>query len=90
MASQITGVSIVCASVGSGADQRKTAQKASNAKMFPFDDVIMYDAAENVSCHNVVMESLPNSQSSVQIAAIALQRVAEQEVRSGYVKEGVY
>ena len=53
MASQITGVSIVCPTVRSGTDQRKhqssaslafvpTQHKAaSNAEMFPFDDVIM-------------------------------------------------
>ena len=61
MVSQITGVSIVCWTVGSGADHRKhqelpvaglcagnspvtgefPAQKASNAEMFLFDDVIM-------------------------------------------------
>ena len=60
MASQITSLTIVCATVYSGVDQRKhqssaslvfvrgsqvtgefPAQKASNAEMFPFDDVIM-------------------------------------------------
>ena len=53
MASQITGVSIVCSTVGSGGDQRKYQSSASLAfvdsphkrpvtrKMFPFDDVIM-------------------------------------------------
>ena len=61
MAFQITGVSIVCTTVCSGADQMKTSkpcvtglcernppvtggfpsQRASNAKMFVFDDVIM-------------------------------------------------
>ena len=59
MASQITGVSIVCSTFGYGTDQRKhkssasldfvwwpvtgefPAQEASNAEMFPFDDVIM-------------------------------------------------
>ena len=55
MASQITGISIVCSSVCSGADQRNLkspvslafvrgifpSQKASDAEMLPFDDVIM-------------------------------------------------
>ena len=56
MASQITGVSIVCLTASSGADQRKHQSSASLAfvrgihrwpegpvtqKMFPFDDVIM-------------------------------------------------
>ena len=61
MASQVTSVSIVCSTVGSGADQRNhqnsaslafvwgihrwrwipPPQKAKNAEMFPFDDVIM-------------------------------------------------
>ena len=55
MASQITRLTIVHSAVYSGADQRKhqnsaslafvpgefSAQKASNAKMFPFNDVIM-------------------------------------------------
>ena len=60
MASQTTGVSIVCWHFYSGVDQRKyessaalafargihrwpVAQRASNAKMLPFDDVIMND-----------------------------------------------
>ena len=52
MASQITSLTIVNSIVYSGADQRKhqssaslagefPAQLASNAEMFPFDDVIM-------------------------------------------------
>ena len=47
MASQITGVCIVCLTVGSGAVQRTSKltgdfpQKAGTRKMFPFDDVIM-------------------------------------------------
>ena len=56
MTPQISGVLIVCSTVGSGADQRKTSklrviglfvgsefpvQRASNAEMFPFADVIM-------------------------------------------------
>ena len=48
MASQITGIPFVCSTVYSGADQRKyqnstggfPAQRASNAKMSPFHDVI--------------------------------------------------
>ena len=45
--SQITSLTIVYPTVYSGADQRKhrtgefPAQMASNAEMFPFDDVIM-------------------------------------------------
>ena len=38
IASQITSLTIVYSTVYSGADQRKM---ASNAEMFPFDDVIM-------------------------------------------------
>ena len=38
MASQITGVSIVCPTVCSGADERENQNFAS---LFPFDDVIM-------------------------------------------------
>ena len=54
MASQITSLAVVCSSIYSGADQRKhrvtglcevtgelSAQRASDADMFPFDDVIM-------------------------------------------------
>ena len=47
MATQITGVSIVCSTVCSGADQRKyltsefPAQRASNAENVSFDGVIM-------------------------------------------------
>ena len=47
MASQITGVSIVCSAVCSGADQGKYHGSASLAfvreiHQFPFDDVIMH------------------------------------------------
>ena len=55
MASQITGVSVVCSTVFSGVDQRKHQSSASLAfvggfphkgpvtrKMFPFDDAIVY------------------------------------------------
>ena len=51
MASRIAGVSTVYSTVCSGADQRKqqnsaslasSSQRASNAKMFPYDDVIMH------------------------------------------------
>ena len=52
MATPITSVSVVCSNVGSDTDQRKhqsssslagefPTQKASNAEMFPFHDVIM-------------------------------------------------
>ena len=52
MAYQITGISIICSTVGSGADQGKHQSSASLAfvrgihrkkasKKFPFDDVIM-------------------------------------------------
>ena len=48
MASQITGVSIVCSAVSSGADQRKHQSSASLAFVwgihrFSFDDVIMFE-----------------------------------------------
>ena len=47
MASQITGVSIICSAVCSGADQGKYHGSASLAfvreiHQFPFDDVIMH------------------------------------------------
>ena len=45
MASQITGVSIVCLAVASGTDQRKNQNSMSLAfvwGMFPFDDVIIF------------------------------------------------
>ena len=63
MASQITGVSIVCSNLSSGAGQRKHQSSASLAfvrgicrwpvkgpvtrKMFPFDDVIMHISFRN-------------------------------------------
>ena len=67
LASQVTGVSIVCSTVCSGADQRKYQSSASLAfvggihrwasytEMFPFDDVIMHNTDVNNTFPAVVI-----------------------------------